>query len=65
MGERRWARILAAIHPCLMALAVVATANHYVLDVVCGLAVLVVSIYLGRLWTRRAAQQAQSVASRG
>jgi hypothetical protein len=65
MRGRRWARILAAIHPCLMAFAVVATANHYVLDVVCGLAVLLVSIYVGRLWTRRLARQAQPGMLRG
>ena len=40
-----------------MAFAVVATANHYVIDVVAGLVVLLVSVLMARLWTRRLAQR--------
>jgi PAP2 superfamily len=53
MRRRWWAVALAIAHPTLMAFVVVATANHYVLDVVCGLAVLLLSICLARLWQRR------------
>jgi hypothetical protein len=49
-----WAICLAVTHPILMAVAVVITANHFILDVVAGLIVLVASIPLA--WViRRAA----------
>jgi hypothetical protein len=56
-GRRRWATVLAILHPLLMAFAVIATANHYVIDVVAGLAVLLVSVLLGRYWNRRTERQ--------
>jgi hypothetical protein len=56
-GRRRWAAVVAVVHPTLMAFAVVATANHYVIDVVAGLAVLLVAVALGRVWHRRIEQQ--------
>lgn len=37
--SRRWLRVLAVLSPVAMSWAVVATANHYVLDVVAGMAV--------------------------
>jgi hypothetical protein len=40
LGRCRWAIVIATLHPTLMAIAVVATANHCVLAVVIGLAVL-------------------------
>lgn len=43
--RQRWIRCLAAVVPLLMAFAVVATANHYVLDLIVGCA-----IALGGLW---------------
>lgn len=49
MGRRRWAVALAILHPTLMALAVVVTANHYVLDVVAGVVVLALAIGLARV----------------
>jgi len=56
-GRRRWATAVAIIHPTLMAFAVVATANHYVIDVVAGLVVLLASVLMARLWGRRLAQR--------
>jgi hypothetical protein len=52
-GRRRWATVVAIAHPCLMAFAVVATANHYVVDVLAGLAVLLTSIVIARRWGHR------------
>jgi membrane-associated phospholipid phosphatase len=48
--RRRWAVILFFLHPSLMALAVVVTANHYLLDVVAGLIVLALAIALDRVY---------------
>jgi hypothetical protein len=39
-SERRWVRTLALAYPCLTGLAVVATGNHFLLDIVGGLLVL-------------------------
>jgi hypothetical protein len=38
MGRSRWLRVPATVHPVLTTAAVVSTANHYVLDVVAGVA---------------------------
>jgi hypothetical protein len=40
MSRRRWLRAVALLYPCLTAFAVLATGNHYLLDVVAGLATL-------------------------
>lgn len=45
-SERRSVRCLALVGPMLMALAVVVTANHYVLDGVVGTAVAVVGLFI-------------------
>lgn len=51
--RRRWVLVAAVVHPLLMAVAVVVTGNHYLLDIVGGIAVLlgaiVVTPWLGRL----------------
>ncbi len=39
VARRRWIRVLGAIIPLLMSVAVVATANHFVLDAVAGIVV--------------------------
>jgi PAP2 superfamily len=57
LSKRRSVRSVAVIYPCLTALAVLATGNHYVLDMVGGLvaiaaSVLIVSL-IGRLPRRR------------
>lgn len=44
--ERRWVRALALVYPCLTALAVLATGNHFVLDIVGGLLVLALAVLL-------------------
>lgn len=51
--ERRWIRPIAALHPLLMGISVVITANHYVLDVVIGALVLLVAILGVTLVERR------------
>jgi hypothetical protein len=37
ISKRRWLRTLAVLYPCLTAFAVIATGNHFVLDIVGGL----------------------------
>ncbi|MGH2533198.1 MAG: phosphatase PAP2 family protein [Thermomicrobiales bacterium] len=44
--RRRWVLAVAIVHPLLMAIAVVVTGNHYLLDVVGGIAVLLAAIAL-------------------
>lgn len=44
--ERRWLRALAVAYPCMTALAVLATGNHFVLDILAGLLVLAISVLL-------------------
>ncbi len=53
LAGRWWVRLLATIHPVFMAGAVLATANHYLLDVIGGLIVLLAAIWLARRWERR------------
>jgi hypothetical protein len=53
VSKRRWLRILAVLYPCLTAFAVLATGNHFVLDIVGGLAVAIVAaaiVWLARRW---------------
>lgn len=51
MTPRRWPRGLAAGHAALTAMAVLATGNHYVLDLAGGLAALALAVLCARLWT--------------
>ncbi len=46
ISERRWLRALALAYPCLTAFAVLATGNHFLLDIVGGLLALALSIWL-------------------
>jgi hypothetical protein len=53
ISKRRWLRVLAVLYPCLTAFAVLATGNHFVLDIVGGLAVAAVAaaiVWLARRW---------------
>jgi hypothetical protein len=50
--ERLWVRIAGWLHPVVMATAVVVTANHYLLDIIVGLLVLLVAILVGSKWAR-------------
>jgi hypothetical protein len=45
-SRRRLVRVLAAVYPLITALAVLATGNHFVLDVVGGLVTLALSVFL-------------------
>ena len=50
LTERRWVRIAAIAYPIGTALVVVGTANHYVLDAVAGVLVMLIGIHVvGRL----------------
>jgi hypothetical protein len=54
ISERRWLRALAVLYPCLTAFAVLATGNHFVLDIVGGLLVAAVAaalVWLSRSWS--------------
>ncbi len=46
LSRRVWVRAIAVLYPCMTALAVLATGNHYVLDVLAGLATLVVAMLI-------------------
>ena len=52
--QARWARFLALLWGPLVAVAVVATGNHYVFDIAAGVAVTVLGFYAGRYVARRA-----------
>lgn len=56
---RRWAWSLAVIHPLLMALTVVVTGNHYVLDVIGGLIALGLAIVAVKAWSALQSAQVQ------
>lgn len=49
MLDGRWWRGVAFVYPCLTAIAVMATANHYFLDVVAGVATIAVAHWLARV----------------
>jgi PAP2 superfamily len=44
LSARRWVRVLALSYPCITAFTVVATGNHFVLDLLAGLATLAVAL---------------------
>jgi hypothetical protein len=46
IGKRTWLRVLAVAYPCMTALAVLATGNHFLLDVLGGLLALALSVLL-------------------
>ncbi len=52
--QARWAQFLALLWGPLVAVAVVATGNHYVFDIAAGVAVTVLGFYAGRYVARRA-----------
>jgi membrane-associated phospholipid phosphatase len=67
--SRTWLRVLAVLHPVLMALAVTATGNHYLLDSLAGagvaaLALLASSLVLRSSRATATARPAPAVASR-
>ena len=52
LSERRWVRLAAVAYPVLTTLAVLATANHFVLDVLAGLLTLALAVGLAAAWAR-------------
>jgi PAP2 superfamily len=50
-GRSRVTRILGALYPLVLAVVVIGTANHYLLDVVAGVAVVVVGAIFAQGWT--------------
>jgi hypothetical protein len=49
--KRPWVRVLAVLYPCMTALAVLSTGNHFLLDVLAGLLTLAVSVLVVRVAT--------------
>jgi PAP2 superfamily len=49
LSTRVWVRVLALLYPCLTVFAVLATGNHYLLDVLAGLATFALGVALVRL----------------
>jgi hypothetical protein len=49
LSTRRWVRVVALIYPCITAFAVLATGNHYLLDLVGGLLTFAAAVALARL----------------
>jgi len=65
---RAWVRALAAAHACATGLAVIATGNHFVLDLVAGLGALAVSVVLAQrmeaAWAQRARLRGRGATAR-
>ena len=49
ISSRVWVRALALVYPCVTAFAVLATGNHYVLDLIGGLLTFALALALVRL----------------
>lgn len=60
MSARRWMRGLAVFYPCTTAFAVLATGNHFVLDIAGGLLVMAASVMLVEAVERRRALRRQA-----
>jgi PAP2 superfamily len=56
-GKRWWAVMIAVLHPTFMAIAVILTGNHYVLDIFFGIVALLISIALARVWLEMKARR--------
>jgi hypothetical protein len=56
MSKRRWVRGSALLYPCVTAVAVLATGNHFLLDILGGLVAMAVSVALTEACTRIAAR---------
>jgi hypothetical protein len=52
ISKRRWVRGLAVLYPCVTALAVLVTGNHFVLDIVGGLLAMAMAVLLVRMAAR-------------
>jgi membrane-associated phospholipid phosphatase len=58
MSRRRWVRALAILYPCTTAFTVVATGNHFILDILGGLAAIALSVAIVTGLERRRASRA-------
>jgi PAP2 superfamily len=52
LSTRPWVRALAVLYPCMTALAVLATGNHFLLDIVGGLLTIAVSVLIVEMVSR-------------
>ena len=67
MSRRRSLRALAVLYPCTTAFAVIATGNHFVLDIVAGLAAIalaVLCVHLASGWWRTAGTACHKVVTK-
>jgi hypothetical protein len=55
LSERAWVRGLALLYPCVTAVAVLATGNHFVLDLLAGLVTAALAVALARVLAAAAA----------
>jgi membrane-associated phospholipid phosphatase len=53
ISSRSWVRVLAVLYPCMTALAVLATGNHFVLDILGGLVVMAIAALIVQIATAR------------
>jgi PAP2 superfamily len=53
LSTRAWVRVLAIVYPCMTAFAVLATGNHYVLDLLAGLLTLLAAVWIEAIFTRK------------
>ena len=60
--RRPWLRVLAVLYPCVTAVAVLATGNHFLLDLVGGLVTVGVSVAIARLLSDLAKRMHQKAA---
>lgn len=51
ISTRSWVRVLAVLYPCMTALAVLSTGNHFLFDVLAGLLTLAASVLIVRVAT--------------
>lgn len=56
LSPRVWVRVLAVLYPCVTCLAVLGTGNHFVLDILAGLATAALAVALAAVVTRVSAR---------
>ena len=56
-SRRLWLRVLGALLPLAMAFSVLGTGNHYLLDIVAGIVIAIISLLLARLLTNAMARR--------
>jgi hypothetical protein len=64
ISERPWVRMIAVLYPCLTAVAVLATGNHFVLDILGGLGAIVAAFAIVRLLAGRSELSSIRIARR-